>query len=190
MKIYERHLHPELAHNIICDTETKMWFGEIEGSWKYREMMDEIAAETAEIVDAPPIPTPDPVPVPRIATSLVATKKDILLDTDWDPIGGVSVNASFYVPDLTKAFAIVQFEHKAVGTQAQLRLVEIDADENVRVLAGPYDIPASAKFKTGKMQTNAVPGAGDMTYELQGRLNGATSASVRYGSVVLIELVG
>jgi len=188
MKIYKRHSYR--TPPMLQDPDTTQWIPEVDDNFRYQDVLAEVAAGTATIEEvAAPVP-PDPVPYPRIATSLVATKKDILLDAEWDPIGGVSVNAQFYIPNLTKAFGIVQFEHKAVGTQAQLRLVEIDANDNMRVLGGPYDLAASAKWKTSKFQTDQVPGTGDKTYELQGRLNGATSASVRYGSVVLIELVG
>jgi len=188
MKTYKRHSYR--TPPMLQDPDTTTWIPAVDDNFRYQAVLAEVAAETATIEEADaPLPS-NPTPTPRIATSLVATKKDILLDAEWDPIGGVSVNASFYIPDLTRSFAIVQFEHKAVGTQAQLRLVEIDANDNVRVLGGPYDIAPSAKWKTSKFQTDQVPGTGDKTYELQGRLNGATSASVRYGSVVLIELVG
>ena len=126
---------------------------------------------------------------PKIASKILDGTAAIV-SADWEVVGGVAVNAQFYVPDLTKAVSIVQFNCKADGAGAKLRLVEVD-DDDVRVVMSPeFDIPdTDDAWHSGKVTTNQVPRAGNKTYQLEAKLGAATSASVRFASAVLLEMV-
>lgn len=185
MKTYKKYIRAD-APITYFDTELNWWFPETEGNALYTRMLEEVAAEEATVEDVEVTPDPPP-PIPRISTKLFTSPIQITEDTNWQSLGGVAVNVQFYVSDLSKAAAIVELNAKASGTGAELRLVEIDADENVRVMSDSLAIGASTKWAILKLESDEVPSEGDQTYELQGRLNGANSASVRYGAIVLLE---
>jgi hypothetical protein len=124
----------------------------------------------------------------KIAASLIGQSIDIVESEAWQELGGVSVNVEFYCPELDKAFAIVEYSAKAVGSSAQLRVIEVDDEGAEVVMSANAPIVASTGWKVSKFQTDHSPAHGDRTYILQGRLNGATSASIRYTALVLIEV--
>lgn len=186
MKIYKRHTHADGSINFE-DVAACRWIPLDDRNPIYVQMLAEVAAGTAVIEDAVAPDPPPPVILPCVASKLINARVDITEQTAWQALGGVAVNASFFTPDLTQAFGIVQFDAKAVGTTAQLRLVEVDEDGNARALSDLFVIPESNKWRNRKFQTSQVPGSGDYVYEIQGRLNGATSALIRYCSVVLVR---
>lgn len=125
----------------------------------------------------------------KIASTIIGQSQDIVDDQTWQELGGVAVNVQFYCQDLAKAYAIVEYSAKAVGSGAQLRVIEVDDDGNVVVMSDAAPLAdSSGAWKVAKFLTNHSPASGDRTYILQGRLNGATSASVRFASFVLVEV--
>lgn len=184
MKTYKKYPY---ASGTMYQSPDNQCFPESTANMEYRTMLEEVAAEQAEIVEQEiPSPVP-PNPTPKVSAKLFTGVTQITENTNWQSLGGVAVNVQFYVPDLTKASAIVEMNTKANGAGAQLRLVEIDADENERVMCDPVSIAESNKWAVLKFETDEEPSSGDRTYELQGRLNGANSASVRYCAIVLLE---
>lgn len=188
MKTYTR--NSRCTPPVLQDPVTTAWIPELASNFDYRRVQEEVSAGTATIEEMPPPPVPEPVPTPRIATKMLTDKKDIVGNQTWDALGGVAVNAQFYVPDLTKALSIIEFSYKSRGGTAQLQLIEMSDDGSERPLSDVYCMADVAGWVVGKFMTNQVPSVGDQTYELRGRLNGAQSASIRYCSVVLLEMVG
>lgn len=107
----------------------------------------------------------------------------------WQVLGGVVANPGFFTPNLPKVMGRVVGSVKAVGAGAELQVVEEDPVGGDVVL-GTYVVPDSAGawvvLKFSAML--AAPRAGDHTYRLEGRLNGATSMALRFTSLSMLEL--
>ena len=125
---------------------------------------------------------------PLFHAATTVTSDEVLITTlDWMDLGGVVTTPDFFCDDLARLFGRVIGEYRAVGTGAQLRIVE----DGVRVMSPEGDLPdtAAAWVLTPGLMTDQPSLAGKHTYTLQGRLNGAISASIRFTSMSLIESV-
>lgn len=110
----------------------------------------------------------------------------ITSDQTWQDLGGVVTTPSFFVSNLNAIIARIVGDARAVGSGAELRLVE---DES-RVLSPVALIPDTGGSwgLLPPFNSDQPPSAGQHVYTLQGRLNGANSASLRYTSLTLMEL--
>ena len=121
------------------------------------------------------------------ASEAVNTEKAITQQT-WEVLGGVVTNPRFFIHDPNQIVALVVGQLKSVGSGVELRLVE-DGSEvqlNTTEFAAPDTGDAWEAFK---FQTDVPPtGTTECLYRLEGRLNGATSASLRFTSMTLLRV--
>jgi hypothetical protein len=112
---------------------------------------------------------------------------DIQITTpDWAELGGVVTNPSAFYLDLPTLLGQVLGLVKATGAGAEIRIVERD-DAGVEVVMGQWAITPSADWITTRYYTWVPPRGGDHLYRLDGKLGAATSAALRYPSLVLLE---
>lgn len=111
----------------------------------------------------------------------------ITSDTSWEDLGGVSTNLAYFAKDLAAVIGQAVGEAQAVGTAAELRLVQVVAGVETVLTTTPFAIPVSGTWSPFKFNTDVVPSSGQNAYLLQGRLNGATSAQVRFVSLAAVE---
>ena len=109
---------------------------------------------------------------------------------DWQTLGGVVSNVSFFCP-AEQAYGELLGSAKVSGSGAQVRAVEegTSGEGGTVVIAGPFDI---ASVDWSEMRFNSygrVPRSGSRCYRIEGRLNGAASASIRYTSLTLFQLI-
>jgi len=148
----------------------------------FEEELDGVEVATLSSVVA--VHSGDPVTRLKFhASSTLADLEKTLASSEWAVLGGVVTTPEFFC-SVGSILARVVGSYRAVETGAELRLVE----DGTRVL-GTFQIPDSADAWT-KMQwfSSDVPLAGTHEYTLEGRLNGASSASVRFVSMSLLEV--
>ncbi len=109
----------------------------------------------------------------------------ITTTTAWQTLGGVVFNPSFFVQtEIVNMFGTAEGRNQAVGAGAELRVLE----DGVVITTSPYPVPDTAGADANfEFYTDVPPTAGQHVYELQGRLNAATSASVTYVTLSLME---
>lgn len=124
------------------------------------------------------------------ATSkVISDEVQITQDSTWQVLGGVVASPEFFVPALVGVKGRIVGSVKTVGTGVQLKVVEAGAS-NVDMNSTPYSVSdTSNAWSVVKFLTDVAPRAGDWTYEVHGRLNGASSASMRFSSLTLLEIV-
>lgn len=113
---------------------------------------------------------------------------EVALGSGWTDLGGVVLTPEFFVPTLANAVGQIQGDCKVQGTGAQLRLVE-GSGGGERVITPNFALTNNSDVWTtfGAFSTNDEPSPGQQLYRLQGRLNGATSALVRFVTLMLLE---
>jgi hypothetical protein len=103
----------------------------------------------------------------------------------FDVLGGVVTTPDFFTAILAACLGRIVGSYKAVGAGAELRLVEDGA-----TVLGTFEIPdSSGAWQQMQWFTSTPPSAGTHTYTVEGKLNGATSAAVRFTSLSLLEVV-
>lgn len=122
------------------------------------------------------------------SSTVLSGEAEITADTDWDEIGEVFTNPSFFLKDnLANGKGRVVCMAKTTGAGAQLRLVESNGSD---VVVASYDVPnTSGSWASAKFFTTVASRQGDQLYRLEGRRNGATALSVRGASISLLEFV-
>lgn len=123
----------------------------------------------------------------RATSMVVVEEKAITQDTTWQELGGVVSTIGAFVADLSKARGRIVGQVKTSGTAAQFRIVKENDTSLLTTAHAPGD--TSGAWTALQFSTDNDPVAGIQLYRLQGRLNGATSASVRYVSMSLLEVV-
>lgn len=121
----------------------------------------------------------------------VGDEKAILGVTEWEDLGGVVTSPSYFIPDVQKAIARIVGDCRADGAGAELRIIEDgEGTDPPRVMSASAPIPDTLGGwqLLPPFNTNQSPSEGQHLYRLQGRLNGATSAAVRYTSLTLMEI--
>ena len=157
---------------------------------------DEVTLSFAAAIDEPTLdgiiashvgvpPAPDPIFL--ASTTLVEIPLDITETSTWQDLGGVRTSIGFFEPDMNKVIGRIIGDYRTDGLGAELRLVK-----------GPTEILISAETPladTASVWQEAYllspPGSADpqsQTYILQGRLNGATSAQLRFMSMSLMRI--
>lgn len=120
----------------------------------------------------------------------------ITQDAIWQDLGGRVTNIQslmsllFHHVDMSRAFGRVPFRIKTSGTGAQLRLVEVDAADVVTsLIATPHAVGDTVgAWQFQKFTTDVQPAVGDRLFRLEGRLNGATSATISHAAVTLLDV--
>jgi len=111
----------------------------------------------------------------------------ITSDQVWQTLGGVVTNIAFFIPDLTTALGRITLYGKTTADGAELRVVEGGGGGDV-VISDSFALgDTSTEWVTKKFSTNVPPRGGDYAYRLEGRLNGATQASIKFASMTLLE---
>lgn len=123
------------------------------------------------------------------AASTLAQSEKAITAADWEDLAGVITTPEFFMYDLTKALGRIVGDYQAAGSGVELRVVEQKAGDADVVIAGPKVLVDSAgAWAMVSFSTTAAPRTGQNRFVLQGRLNGATSAKIRYTSMSLLEL--
>lgn len=111
----------------------------------------------------------------------------------FEDLSGVLVKVDFAIPNLTKALGQANMVAEATGTGAEVRIVErlgTDLSDEVVVGAAMALTDSSGVFSVAVLNTSVLLRGGRNEYMLQGRLNGATSASIRSAVVLVLENIG
>jgi hypothetical protein len=111
----------------------------------------------------------------------------VILSADWTDLGGVVTTPQFFCRDLTRLFGRVVGEYRSVGDGAQIRIVE----DGARIMSPEGDLPDSGGVWAliPGLSTDVPSLSGQHSYRVQGRLRSATSGSIRFTSISLIESV-
>ena len=88
--------------------------------------------------------------------------------------------------DINNLFGTAEGRNEATGAGAELRVLE----DGVVITTVSYSVPDTGGVPANfEFYTDVPPTAGQHVYELQGRLNGAASASVTYVTLSVMENV-
>ena len=128
-----------------------------------------------------------PYVVFHASSKFVEGNAPITSTTAWETLGGVVFNPSFFVEtDISNVFGTAEGRNEATGAGAELRILE----DGVVITTVSYSVPDTGGVPANfEFYTDVPPTAGQHVYELQGRLNGAASASVTYVTLSVMENV-
>ncbi len=120
--------------------------------------------------------------------------KPITQDSTWQHLGGVSGDLSKSAVVLANAFGRLSGDYKSVkgagNEKAQFRIREDDGTSIVTLVTSDIPDTSDAWKREAELDTTTVMRLGRNRYTLEGRLNGAVSASLRDGIFALIEKFG
>lgn len=121
------------------------------------------------------------------SSTLVPLSANITNPLDWDILAGVVTNPSFFISDITRAFGLLVASVKVSGTGAVLRVAE--EKDGDRVIMGEFPLVDTGGVWVNRKFPTIAPrqSDNDMTYILEGTLGDATSASIRFVSLTLME---
>lgn len=124
------------------------------------------------------------------ASKLVEGEVVITQDATWQLLGGVITQPAFFTSNLAAVIGRVSAGVKTSGTTIQLKVTEDDGTTEADLVTAPQTIPDTAgAWQNHNFSTDVAPRIGNNTYCLWGRLNGSASASVRFVSMSLLEVV-
>jgi hypothetical protein len=121
------------------------------------------------------------------SSKLVSDEKSITSDPTFEPMGGAVSSPSFFNPILSELVGKVIGCVKTDGVGAELQLTEDKAGsvEDKRTVA--FALPdTSGVWQPFSFYTDVPPREGQNTYELMARLNGATSAALKYTNISVL----
>ena len=126
-----------------------------------------------------------PYVVFHASSKFVEGTAPITSTTAWETLGGVVFNPEFFVDtSLANMFGMCEGQNAATGAGAELRVLE----DGAVITSVPYPVPdTTGSSQNFEFPTDVPPTAGQHLYELQGRLNGAASASVSFVTLSLME---
>lgn len=128
----------------------------------------------------------EPVPTYLFhASSTLCEGEREIPDSAWTILGGVVTTPSFFVTDLSKILARVVGSFKTVGAGVELQVCE----DGVPMGSPQVLDDSSGAWRTMQWYISGTPLEGTHEYTLEGRLVSATSASVRFVSMSLLEVV-
>lgn len=123
-----------------------------------------------------------------LASSLLVNQEVAITETtNWQILGGVVTNVEFFTKNLSKVIGEMLGSFKTAGTGTELRIVEEATDGSEIVVATATLPDYSGAWTVGRVPSAVVPRSGTNTYRLEGRLNGATSAALRFCTISLLE---
>ncbi len=144
---------------------------------------DKLSIRTAEAV-AKPI-------VFHASSKIIDGVVQIETSSSWQLLGGVVSNPAFFIPNISAALGRFVTAYNTVGSGAQIRISEDDSlGGPVKFLrTTPTELPdTSGSWKQDvHLDTTTVLRPTRNMYLIEGRLNGATSASVGFASITLLE---
>lgn len=110
--------------------------------------------------------------------------------SEWQVLAGVYVNPSFFINDLNTSLSIMTGSVKHYGDDFELRIVEVQQDGTRLVMTAPVNHGSmqDADWHTFEMPSIVPPCNGENVYQLEGRLNTSKSVSLRFCSIVLMEI--
>lgn len=117
------------------------------------------------------------------ASSTILHAEENVTESDWATLGGVVTTPEFFCPSVACLKARIVGSYNTDGEGAELRVVE----DGTTVL-GTFELPNSSQA-WAQMQwfTSNSPTAGTHEYTIEAKLNGATSAKIRFVSMSLLE---
>ena len=127
---------------------------------------------------------PVPTPVFRASSTLVELEKELVAVGGFEVLAGIVTTPSFFAADLSTLVSRIVGSYRAAGEGAELRVVE-----NGGTVIGTFALAEAADWTKMQWFTSTPPGEGTHEYTLEGRLNGATSAWIRFVSMSLLEMV-
>jgi hypothetical protein len=107
----------------------------------------------------------------------------IVTSNDWEIVDGLITNISAITGNPNNAVGKAIGQVKVAGSGFQLRFTKGDA--RIPISADYDHSDTGGAFEIFGFYTNAPPDAGDQVYALEARLNGATSAELRFASLSL-----
>ncbi len=127
------------------------------------------------------------------SSKMIGKKASIPSASGWQELGGVVTNPAFFIDDMNSVIGRIVGSYKANGGGAELRIMESNDDypEAARSLvAASYQLPdTNGKWSHFAFNTDISPSGQSLTYSLEGQLNAATSAELRFVSLSLLELI-
>lgn len=119
------------------------------------------------------------------ASTLVQGEIVVTETSGWQTLGGVVTTPSFFCRDVTKLLARVIGSVKSDGDGLEIRVME---NGSTVLASASFDSTGDAWVPV-KFYSSTSPGTGTSEYMLQARLNSATSGSIRFFSMSLLEAV-
>lgn len=119
------------------------------------------------------------------SSKLVENKIDIV-SNDWQDLGGIVTNIGFFTDKIEKCFGNVVFDVKCDG-DVELRMIK--GDGTLMTLPSIQIADTLDLWEHSDFVTNQLADSFRQTYILQGKLITASSASVRFASISLLESV-
>ena len=117
------------------------------------------------------------------ASSTIVGGEHGITEADWAVIGGVVTTPSFFCPTVACLKARMVGSYNTDGGGAELRIVE----DGTTILGGFVMSDSSQAWAQMQWFTTTAPSTGTHEYTIEARLNGATSAKVRFVSMSLLE---
>jgi hypothetical protein len=99
----------------------------------------------------------------------------------WEVLDGLVTNLGAFTLDTTKAVGKITGQIQVNGTGLELRLTK--GEGSIPISANYQHADTAGGWETFGFTTNAPGDLGDQTYRLEARLNGATSADLRFTSL-------
>lgn len=117
------------------------------------------------------------------ASTLVHAEVDVTETTEWQVLGGVVTTPSFFCKVVSKLLARIIGSVKSQGDGLELRVME---NGTTAIASASYDSTGGV-WTQQKFYSSSAPTDGTNEYTLEARLNTATSGSVRFFSMSLLE---
>lgn len=123
------------------------------------------------------------------SSKLVEDEKNITSDQTFECVGGSVTSPSFFSSNLAACFGRCIGEVFVDGTGFEMQITETnDADTEDKNVSAFAVADTGGVWKRFKFSTDVLIRTGENTYKLEGRLNGAASAKVRFVSLSLLEV--
>lgn len=148
---------------------------------KYWKVVDDSVVEmTQEEKDAVNLAL---TPPPTCFVSTRICDDAVSFSASWGHISGIICSPDFFGNSITEYKPRLVCDLNVSGTGAQVRILEDDVE------LGTIDLPdTSGSWQTFKSYFEVTLSAGTHRYTIEGQLNGASSAQIRYGSLALIHV--
>jgi hypothetical protein len=144
--------------------------------------VDDYSSRRALLLLAYPLDPPAKTKI-CVSSRLVHLEVAITETTKWQELGGAILDPDFFSSRADQCRGRVSGEYKSVGAGATLRLYEDG------VGAGNFTLEDTAGVWTKMRWNTGAVTAGVHSYLINGRLNSAASASIRFCDITLVEIL-